>query len=704
MNRNDFLFGAQYYRAPTPECEDWEDDLKNMKAMGLRHVKFWVQWRWAQRGEDLFYFSDIDRLMDLAYQNGLRVTLNVIFDVAPKWFIDRYPESAMILSNGRTVEPVVVCFRQTGGFPGPCYNHEQGIAERMKFLAKTVERYRSHPAMHMWDVWNEPEQCGPYRAPDKETLVCFCPECCRGFKTYLKEKYGDIRELNRVWGRCYADFDEVELPKTPNAVFSDFIDFRQFHLDKMTKEADRRLQLVRSLDADHPVYLHVVPNTSGIFNALTGVDDFALAKGCDVFASTNFAQPIWSVLTLSAGCGKTCYNVECHVGAGSTGMHQRQITPAQLTKELLPQIGLGIRGFLFWQYRAELLGFEAPAWGMTKPDGSIGSVGEAAKQFITKLEPYLEQIMAAKPVRPQVAVWKSCKNEIFRFCVHEELHSFAKSIEAYVDACYNNNLSCCIADDETVKNGLDGIKLLILPSCYAADAELMRAVDAFVCNGGTVLCEAHLGGYNVDTGRHSRLVPGFGLNETWGIQEVYTTASYHLENTLKNRGAGAEQMSGDVKKALDAIGISGGKYFMIDTEWGVPLIGAERFACLEAPQAQVLGRFNGSPCLVYQRHGKGGILYCGTNPGEAAEVDRSGFEHLLLHAAAFAGVTQDPAAEECGVHIDRLSDTLMVVNNNTGHPITIRLQGEWHGVFEERDTEDGSFGLDANRAELLTVL
>ena len=33
----------------------------------------------------------------------------------------------------------------------------------------------------------------------------------------------------------------------------------------------------------------------------------------------------------------------------------------------------GLRGFMFWQYRPEVLGHEAPAWGVTKPDGSQGS-------------------------------------------------------------------------------------------------------------------------------------------------------------------------------------------------------------------------------------------------------------------------------------------------------------------------------------------
>ena len=61
-----FLFGAQYYRAPTPETECWETDLSRMKELGFTDVKFWVQWRWNNRRENEYDFGDLDRLTDLA--------------------------------------------------------------------------------------------------------------------------------------------------------------------------------------------------------------------------------------------------------------------------------------------------------------------------------------------------------------------------------------------------------------------------------------------------------------------------------------------------------------------------------------------------------------------------------------------------------------------------------------------------------------
>lgn len=690
--KNDFIFGVQYYRAPTPSRENWERDLANIKAAGFDDVKFWVQWRWTHRAPNSFYYDDTDELMDLAYKNGLRVTLNVIFDVAPGWVLKQYPESKIVLANGRTAEPHAEGHRQIGGFPGTCYSHKEALDARKKFMEKTVERYKNHPALYMWDVWNEPEQCGTYRYAKADELSCFCGECKKDFIVWLKNKYRTIDRLNDVWGRCYEAFDDIELP-TERFTFSDFIDFREFNLDKMTGEALWRIRMTKSIDPVHPVYLHVVPNTSSIFNALTGVDDFALAKECDVFASTNFAKPIWSVLTMSAGTGKTCYNVECHIGSGNTKMHQKQITLRDMAKDLVPQIGMGIRGFMFWQYRPEVLGHESPAWGVTKPDGSRGSVGTAAEEFIARLRPYTDEIMSSAAPKAEIAVWKGRKNEILSFCINNELQSFAKSIEAYVNAVYYGNYNCRIVDDETAEKGLDGVKLLIMPCCYEADKKLIEAVDNFVRRGGTLLCEAHLGGYNADTGRHSYTMPGCGADELWGIHEVYTTSSYHLKSVIKQESADTSEFVDDVKKAIDAYGLNGGKNFAVKTNTGITLTGAERFACLEGRDAEVIGTFNGEPCILKKKHGKGQIYYCGTNLGEA-------FSEFVSYIAENAGVKKNPFSAGYGVHIDRISDNIIAVNNGTDSDAAIELDGKYTSLYGKAPV-DGVYVTAAESADIL---
>ena len=67
MNSHPFLFGAQYYRAPTPEPECWQPDFRRMADLGFNAVKLWVQWRWSHRAPGRFVFDDLDRMVNVRF-------------------------------------------------------------------------------------------------------------------------------------------------------------------------------------------------------------------------------------------------------------------------------------------------------------------------------------------------------------------------------------------------------------------------------------------------------------------------------------------------------------------------------------------------------------------------------------------------------------------------------------------------------------
>ncbi len=118
-----FIWGAQYYRAPTPAKEHWDTDMKRFAELGFTDIKFWLQWRWSQPSDEEYYFEDLDELMDIAAKYKLKVTINAIFDVAPVWLYEKYPDAKQIMNSGKVIEPFVASHRQVGGHPGPCYNH-----------------------------------------------------------------------------------------------------------------------------------------------------------------------------------------------------------------------------------------------------------------------------------------------------------------------------------------------------------------------------------------------------------------------------------------------------------------------------------------------------------------------------------------------------------------------------------------------------
>ena len=137
-----FIWGAQYYRAPTPAKENWDSDMKRFAELGFTDIKFWLQWRWSHPADEEYYFEDLDELMETAAKYNLRVTINAIFDVAPVWLYEKYPDAKQVMNNGDTIEPYVVSHRQIGGHPGPCYNQPGALKERKAFFCKSHKSFK----------------------------------------------------------------------------------------------------------------------------------------------------------------------------------------------------------------------------------------------------------------------------------------------------------------------------------------------------------------------------------------------------------------------------------------------------------------------------------------------------------------------------------------------------------------------------------
>lgn len=703
-----FLYGAEYYRAPTPTPEFWRDDLQRMADSGFNAVKFFVQWRWVHRRPETFFTDDIDRLMDLAADNGLAVTINLIFDVAPAWIFASYPDCPMVTAAGTVLEPRAVPCRAIGGYPGPCFNHPLAQAAREAFLRHVVSRYAEHAAMGMWDVWNEPESCLFLRHPPREeNLLCYCAHCRSAFQAWLETRHHRIEHLNDVWGRCYEDWEEIELPRV-RGTYADMVEWRQFHLDVLAGEARRRIAAVKAIDAEHPVYLHPVPNTMAPFNAVTGVDDFQVADGCDCFGGTTAKAPVTPLQTVSAAQGRVAYNVEVHLRAGDTSMYPREMTLRDIADSFVPQIGLGIRGFLYWQYRCESLGAEAPAWGLLDPDGSAGTTHQAAVEFWRRLRPVAGRIMQAAVEPPEVAILKSTPNEIFHWCMVGNLDGLRRGIDGYTNLFYEQNCRVAYVNDRIVVEGLPAcVRLLVIPECYAMAQEVADAVAAWVHGGGTLLCEAHTGGYNLTVGRHSRVLPGLGLATAFGLRESRVTAVAHLAESQSQDSAG--EVLSDVAKALEAYGWRGGEMLPLRTGDGGTLLGASRYAELDGEGLEALASLpDRPPCVAVRCVGRGAVVYIGTLAGRGWTPDANpALSFLLARTLEIAGVT--PATDHRrdwpdNVRWDALrtgdGDALALWNRRTDSvTLSIPRAEPMRGLFTGQ-TADGDITLAAGQADL----
>ena len=688
-----FIFGAQYYRAPTPAKENWESDMKHFSELGFTDIKFWLQWRWSHTSPTKYYFDDLDELIDIAQKNNLRVTINAIFDVAPLWLYEKYPDAKQVMNNGEQIQPFAPSHRQIGGHPGPCYNHPGALKERKTFFKEAINHLKKHENIVLWDVWNEPELSFPQRNGELDKLACYCDNCKREFHNWLEDKYSNIETLNNVWGRNYNDWNQVELPNN-TATLKDFIDWREFHGATMLKEAKWRLDMTKELDPNRISYLHVVPNTTQPFNAVTTcMDDFEVAKECDVFAATMNNGPYFTPQVVSAANGKVCYNVESHINGGNISMHQSVITLNDLLNDFLPQIGMGIKGFMFWQYRPEVLGQEAPAWGLTNLDGSDRVVTKAAEKFLKTIKPYENKLMKSFPKQAEVAIWKSQKNEIFHYCEYGNFNSLAASINAYSNFLYKHSYNFNYVNSAMLDD-LSKYKVLIMPSAYYLSQQEANAIDKWVNAGGTLITEAHLGAYNDDKGRHSYNVPGFGLNDKWGINEVESTSTFRLK--MDQKADVNLQMAPDVAKMLKDFGTTGGKNVPIAMNDGTVLWGAYRFAKIDATNSKALGSFSSDfPTIISKEIGKGKIYYCGTNIGEGSAKDKSGFYKFLINILTESSVSTELDTNKRNVWVKTLSENnklnFIVIRNMDvkESSVNIKFKGKAKGLFSGKTIKEG---------------
>jgi len=664
MDKKFIPFGAQYYRAPVPFPEDWEKDLKNFREAGFNTIKFWVQWRWNNPKENVYYFEDMDRLMDIAYENKLNVILNTILEVAPAWFYKKHPESLMIMADGRKIKPQTK-IKVIGGSPGPCFHHEKGIYYKKAFLREVVKRYSGHPALYMWDLWNEPElTCSIARKPVQEDMVCYCENSLHAFAEWLKQKYGDIGVLNKTWNKNYTSWEEIEAPICGHA-FNNMVDWRVFFSQTVINELRMRVDVTRKYDKIHPVMTHTVPIP--YFNAINACcDDYGLAKLCDMFGDSSGPEnkPFTSALTTSSAPGKVTISSEIHV-TGGTPYYRAGIPSFEDMKScILIPLARGMKGFLFWQYRAEISGRTSPAFGLTSLDGEKTEWLEHIIKVNNTIQKYSDIIGKVKPVPAEIAVINGQKNQIFDWCVSDSIERHYYSLSGTFSAMYDGNYNAdIIGTEQLINEDISRYRVIYYPFPYYMEEGVAEALENWVKNGGTLISEAFFGGIKHENSMHSTTMPGYGFDKVFGVREGITLTASSFMDAYGWHGD-KEHKDDNVKLIMekDFEHISSGdvsKSYFFQEEL-IPL------------DAEVLARFeNGKAAVTCAEYGNGKAIMIGSLPGYVYGKERSAdVMRLITSLVAMGGVQPFIETDSTDVRADLLTDgskkCVMVVVNEGG--------------------------------------
>jgi beta-galactosidase len=689
-------FGSQYYRAPSPAEGEWDRDLANFASLGFNTVKLWVQWRWNNPRKGVYYFEDIDRLMELASKHGLRVMLNTIVDVAPAWIYREFPDASMLTLDGRRIGPQVQPHRQIGGL-GLCLNHAPAMDHLFAFLRETFRRYATHPALEMWNVASEPELTSSMAemrlyaddASKMGDMLCYCPRCRAAFTAWLGSKYGTIDALNLSWNRNYAGFDEVETPVTRNS-FNDLIDWRMFFVHTLGENVRRRFEAAKEEDRgrhpllSHHVFIQGFPVTS------TANDPWNVAQYGDLHGITQMDDPMMCDVLRSAAGGKPVICAEMLMLYGYTLEVPKRIAMNDVKRFVFNGVAANLKGFIFWQYRPELLAREAPAWGLTFLDGSPTPWLKDFAEVNRVIQGNAGFLLDAAPRKAEVALLYSPENQVFGWAATGNEKNVTDSLLGAHRALYASNFVIDFVHPSTMTpESIAGYKAIVIPFPYYLDERTCSTLASWVEKGGVLVGEAYFAGWNREQGSHQSTVPGYGLHGLFGARQ---------------RIVSPPAEGGDVVITVTAE--------LPGVATGTGVTGAIIQEALEPSGADVLGRFaDGSPAITVSRHGKGYGILIGSyvalrhfREGGRANAD------LLSGLVDLKTVIRRPTlVDGSRVRVDLLSDgkngRMLILRNLEERDVRTRMTvpGMPAGTLKEQFSAEAIEAKDAPAGAVLEV-
>lgn len=262
------FYGGDY----NPEQWDHETHLEDLRMFQLAGIDIATinvfSWALIQPDEVTYQFEELDQLINRLYENGVYICLATSTAAHPAWMAKKYPDVLRVDADGRK--------RKFGGRHNSCPNSPTYRKYSEKIADKLAERYKDHPAVLVWHISNE------YGGD------CYCDNCEKAFRVYLKERYQTLKQVNKAWntnfwGHTFYDWDEIVLPSNlsehwgnNNSTFQGIsLDYSRFNSDSMLDCYRLEYDAIKKHIPDSVV----TTNLMGFFKQL---DYFKWAKYMDI--------------------------------------------------------------------------------------------------------------------------------------------------------------------------------------------------------------------------------------------------------------------------------------------------------------------------------------------------------------------------------------------------------------------------------------
>lgn len=268
------LYGGDYNPEQWPE-ETWKEDMRLLKLAHIDVVTLNVfSWASLQPDENTYNFDKLDKIIELVKENGLKICLATSTGAHPAWMARKYPDILRTEINGMK--------RKFGSRHNSCPNSPTYHKYAKALAARLAERYKHCDNIVAWHISNE------------FGGMCYCENCERRFREWLKERYETIDEVNRVWdtafwGHTFYDFEDIVVPNmlsehfdTNRTTFQGIsLDYRRFNSESILNCYRMEYDVIHAITPDIPI-------TTNLMGTYQDLDYQMWAKYMDFISWDNY--------------------------------------------------------------------------------------------------------------------------------------------------------------------------------------------------------------------------------------------------------------------------------------------------------------------------------------------------------------------------------------------------------------------------------
>ena len=617
----DIFYGGDYNPEQWPETV-WQEDVRLMREAGVNLVSVAIfAWSKLEPREGHYEFGWLDRLLDLLHENGIGVCLATATAAPPPWLARKYPQSLPVTKDGVRLG---VGSRQQYSPSSPDY---QRLAA--KLVRAMAERYGNHPALKLWHINNE-YGCHVFESFDKDSA--------QAFRTWLKDRYGTVEDLNEAWGtsfwsQTYYAWDEVSPPAAAPTLLNPTqqLDWHRFCSDALLALCKMEREILREVTPD-------VPATTNFIGVHKPLDAWRWAQALDMVSNDSYPDPgtpdagiyaaFQSDMMRSLKGGAPWILMEQAPNQVQWRGRNSLKAPGVMRLWSLQAVARGARGVMFFQWRQSKAGAEKLHSGMVPHGGTQHRTWHEVKALGQELKA-LGSILESR-VQAEVALlfdWETWWALELDARPSEDVR-YLGQVYSFYKALWQQNITVDFVKPDA---DLSSYKLIVAPNLYLVRDEAVENLGRYTQNGGTLLMGFFSG--IVDENDQIRL-GGYPapFRELLGLKvEEFDALPVGVTNTVKAEQEFSADLWADV----------------------IALEGAEALATFTD------GFYAGRPAVTQHAFGKGSSFYLGTR------LDAAGTAWLLERACRQAGVTAQhfPAGVEAVRRVADSTDYLVLLNH-----------------------------------------